>query len=100
MRDDQPTIRAGIVRHVRWQGLRSGDPVAVNADREYRRSWTFVAFARNERTGEEWVEVRGGRVGESKGRAFRPELIYPTNARRGARFKGLSFRDAPQLGFD
>ncbi|HUY43803.1 MAG TPA: hypothetical protein VMU98_08580 [Acidimicrobiales bacterium] len=92
--------RAVVVRSACWQGVRRGDFVAVNAERERRGQWEFVAFARNENTGEEWVEVRGGRVGESKGRAFRPELIFPVNARRGSRFIGLSLRDAPQFALE
>ena len=57
----------------------------------------FVAHVRNEKSGEEWVEVRGGRVGEAKGRSFRPELIFPLAAKRGPHLDGLSLADAPQL---
>ncbi|MDE3044631.1 MAG: hypothetical protein KGJ10_07370 [Acidobacteriota bacterium] len=91
---------ARVRRVESWRGLRRGDPVAVNVEREYRGQWSFVAFARNEVTGEEWVEVRGGRAGESKGRAFRPEVIFPVNARRGSRFVGPSYVDAPQLALE
>lgn len=71
--------------------------MAVNGARERRQAWVFVAHVVNEQTGEEWVEVRGGRSGESKGRSFRPELIYPASARRGGRLQGLSLGVAPQL---
>lgn len=80
-----------------WHGLRDGDPVVVDDDRARRQAWVFVAHARNESTGEEWVEVRGGRVGESKGRAFAPGRIFPAGARRGTRVVGPSLADAPRL---
>ncbi|MGH3733930.1 MAG: hypothetical protein ACRDVC_11280 [Acidimicrobiales bacterium] len=92
------TIRRGqIVRSSRWNGVRAGDPVVVNAPKERRQHWTFVAFVVNEATGDEWVEVRGGRVGKAKGRSFLPELIFPGEARRGARIVGLSLAMAPKL---
>ena len=80
-----------------WNGLRDGDPVVVDDDRARAHAWVFVAHARNEVTGEEWVEVRGGRPGESKGRAFATGRIFPAGARRGRRVVGLSVADAPRL---
>jgi hypothetical protein len=74
-----------------------GDPVVVDGVRERRQQWVFVAHVLNEQTGDEWVEVRGGRQGEAKGRSFRPELIYPLTARKGARLVGQSLAVAPQL---
>jgi len=98
MRHDTLVTRHGqIVRTKEWHGVRSGDPVVVNGPKERRQQWTFVAHGLNEVTGEEWVEVRGGRVGEAKGRSFRPEMIYPSGARRGSRVVGLSLASAPQL---
>lgn len=91
------TRHGSIVRYPAWHGVRYGDPVVVNGPKELRLSWSFVAHVVNEATGDEWVEVRGGRVGESKGRSFRPELIYPNGARKGARVVGLSLATAPQL---
>ncbi|MDE2281734.1 MAG: hypothetical protein KGJ92_03050 [Actinomycetales bacterium] len=88
---------ATIVRSRTWAGLAEGDPVVVNAPKELRQQWVFVAHGRNETTGEEWVEVRGGRPGEGRGRSFRPELIYPIAAKRGLRVTGQSLQDAPQL---
>jgi hypothetical protein len=52
---------------------------------------------RNVATQDEWVEVRGGRSGEAKGRSFRPELIYPGSAKKGSRLVGLPLCLAPQL---
>ena len=69
----------------------------MDGARERRQSWVFVAHVRNEASGDEWIEVRGGRRGEAKGRAFRPEQIYPSGARRGSRLVGHSLAVAPQL---
>ncbi len=93
-----PVTRVGsVVRTRAWNGLRAGDPVVVDGDRVRAQAWVFLAHARNEVTGEEWVEVRGGRPGESKGRAFAPERIFPEGARRGPRVVGPSLADAPRL---
>lgn len=98
MARDTTDIRRGqIVRTKAWHGVRFGDRVVVNAPKELKHQWTFVAHVLNEATGEEWVEVRGGRVGESKGRSFRCDLIYPSGAKKGPRVVGLSLATAPQL---
>jgi hypothetical protein len=100
-RRDTPVTRHGaIVRSKIWNGVRYGDVVVVNGPKERRQHWTFVAFAVNETTGQEWVEVRGGRTGESKGRSFRPEMIFPQGSRKGSRIVGLSLASAPQLGLE
>lgn len=96
-RDTSVTRRGQIVRTNAWHGVRFGDHVVVSSPKELRHTWTFVAHVLNEATGEEWVEVRGGRVGEAKGRSFRPELIYPSGARKGSRVVGPSLAAAPQL---
>jgi hypothetical protein len=87
-------------RSDRWHGVRAGDPVVVDGVRERRRQWVFVAHVVNLATNEEWVEVRGGRAGEAKGRSFRPEAIFPRNARRGSRLVGPSLAMAPQFALD
>jgi hypothetical protein len=94
------TRRGQIVRSSAWHGVRHGDPIVVDGPKERRQHWTFVAHVLNEATGEEWVEVRGGRTGEAKGRSFRPEVIYPANAKKGARLVGLSLASAPQLALE
>jgi hypothetical protein len=95
----RPTVirRGNLVRTSQWAGVRAGDAVVVDGVKERRQQWEFVAYVTNEATGEEWVDVRGGRVGESKGRSFRPELIYPSGAKRGSRLVGLPLYVAPQL---
>ena len=85
-----------IVRSTRWHGVSAGDPVMVEGVKG-RQQWVFVAHVVNETTEDEWVEVRGGRVGEAKGRSFRPDVIYPCWAKRGSRLVGLSLAQAPML---
>lgn len=80
--------------------MRAGDPVVVDGPRERRQQWVFVAHVMNLATNEEWVEVRGGRQGEAKGRSFRTEVIYPRGARRGSRLVGPSLAMAPQFALD
>ena len=91
------TRHGHVVRSSRWNGVSAGDAVVVGAPKERRQHWVFVAHVVNESTNDEWVEVRGGRVGEAKGRSFRPEAIYPGSAKRGSRLVGMSLAEAPQL---
>lgn len=91
-------IRQGnLERSSRWAGVQAGDEVIVDGVKERRQQWVFVAHVRNVATQDEWVEVRGGRSGEAKGRSFRPELIYPGGAKRGSRLVGLPLCFAPKL---
>lgn len=87
------------MRSTRWAGLTTGDVVVIDGTRELRQSWVFVAHVTNTANGEEWVEVRGGRRGEAKGRSFRPELVFPATAKKGGRVVGQSLANAPQLPF-
>jgi len=94
-------VRQGnLLRTPTWNGVKAGDAVIVDGAKERRQQWVFVAHVLNEVTNEEWIEVRGGRVGEAKGRSFRPELIYPISAKKGAKLVGLSLAEAPQLSID
>jgi hypothetical protein len=86
-----------LTRSGAWHGVVRGETVLVNAPKERRQQWVFVAHVRNVATGDEWIEVRGGRPGESKGRAFRTELIYPSSAKRGSRLVGPSLQFAPRF---
>jgi len=97
-----PTVtrRGNLLRSNRWNGVRPGDAVLVADAKVRRQEWVFVAHVVNEGTGDEWVEVRGGRPGEAKGRSFRPEVIYPTSARRGSRLVGPSLATAPRLALE
>lgn len=90
-----------LARTTTWAGLQAGDPVAVTGTRLRSATWAFVAHVRNTETGDEWVEVIGGRPGDRKLRSFRPDQVFPpTGARPGAAGKGAaSLADAPQLPF-
>ena len=91
------TRQGNLVRSTQWAGVTAGDAGVVDGIKERRQNWVFVAHVLNESTSEEWVEVRGGRSGEAKGRSFRTELIYPASAKKGARLIGLPLAIAPQL---
>ncbi len=95
----RPTVsrQGNLVRTTNWAGVTYGDAVIVDGVKERRQSWVFVAHVFNEATNEEWIDVRGGRTGEAKGRSFRPELIYPASAKKGPRLVGLPLAIAPQL---
>jgi hypothetical protein len=85
---------ADLQRTTRWAGLRSGDPVQVIGTRIRRASWSFVAHVANTETGEEWVEVVGGRPGDRAVRSFRPDQLYAASARPG---RDPSLVEAPGL---
>lgn len=84
---------ADLRRCTRWAGLQAGDPVRV-AGATRNSSWFFVAHVANAATGEEWVEVVGGRSGDRAVRSFRTELIYAPSARPG---RDPSLAEAPGL---
>ena len=88
---------SNLDRSTTWHGLREGDPVVVGGVKERRQQWVFVAHVRNAVSGDEWVEVRGGRSGEAKTRSFRVDLIFPPSARKGSKLVGLPYAVAPQL---
>ncbi len=90
-----------LVRSTSWAGVHAGEEVQVDGVRQRSASWAFVAHVRNARTGEEWVEVVGGRSGNHAVRSFRPEQIFPATPGRGRRGAkgpaGPSLADAPRL---
>lgn len=98
--ETHPSAGSRLRRSSRWHGVRAGDPVVIDGVRERRLQWVFVAHVLNVVSGEEWVEVRGGHPGEAKGRSFRPEAVYPRDARKGSRLVRPSLAAAPQLALD
>jgi hypothetical protein len=86
-----------LVRSAQWAGVRAGDPVGVSGVRARSASWTFLAHVRNERTGEEWVEVAGGRPGARAVRSFAPGRIVPPGGSPGRAGGSPSLADAPRL---
>jgi hypothetical protein len=95
--------RGQLRRSTTWAGLKRGDPVDVTGTRLRRATWAFVAHVTNLETGEEWVEVVGGRSGDRSVRSFHPSQLFPprptTSGGRGTRAapRRPSFADAPQL---
>jgi hypothetical protein len=85
---------AELRRNVRWAGLRPVDPVLVTGTRIRSATWAFVAHVANAETGEEWVEVVGGRSGDRAVRSFRPDQVYAPSARPG---RDPSLAQAPGL---
>jgi hypothetical protein len=88
---------ADLKRTTNWAGLRAGDAVQVDGTRLRGASWSFVAHVANVETGEEWVEVVGGRSGDRAVRSFRPDQIYAASARIG---HDPSLAAAPGLPLD
>jgi hypothetical protein len=68
--------------------------VQVDGTRLRGATWEFVAHVENALTGEEWVEVVGGRRGDRAVRSFRPQQLYAATARPG---RDPSLADAPGL---
>jgi hypothetical protein len=85
---------ADLARSTQWAGLRPGDPVQVEGTRLRSATWNFVAHVSNVETGEEWVEVVGGKPGDRAVRSFRPDQLYAKSARPG---RDPSLADAPGL---
>jgi hypothetical protein len=85
---------ADLKRSTSWAGLRPGDPVRVDGPHQRGASWSFVAHVANVESGEEWVEVVGGRSGDRAVRSFRPDQLYAASARPG---HDPSLADAPGL---
>jgi len=83
-----------LQRRPRWAGLVPGDPVQVTGTRIRGATWSFVAYVCNTTSGEEWIEVVGGRTGDRKVRSFRPDQLYAVSARPG---HDPSLADAPGL---
>ena len=93
-----PVTTGHVRRSPTWAGLRAGDPVEVADPRLRNATWAFVAHVANTETGDESIEVVGGRPGDRKIRSFRPEQVFPPRRRRGGPAPSLA--DAPQLPLD
>lgn len=97
-RRSQGSVTSGrLERSETWAGLRPGDPVEVDGTRLRSATWAFVAHVRNSATGDEWIEVVGGRPGDRKLRSFRPEQVYPPRAAGGRSSRAPSLAQAPRL---
>lgn len=89
-----------LVRSAQWCGVRAGDRVVVDLDKERHRAYEFVAHVVNTRTGESWVDVRSRDHLDGRRRSFRSDLICPVT-RRGSRVQpGPPLIAAPRLALD
>ena len=93
--DEAPLSR--LQRTTVWAGLRQGDPVEVAGTRLRSATWQFLAHVRNVATGDQWIEVVGGRAGDRTLRSFRPEQIFAPSDKTSRRRPRPSLADAPQL---
>lgn len=93
--DQQQRKGPVLERSSTWAGLRKGDPVAVSGTRLRSAQWEFVAHVRNATTGEEWVEVVGGRPGDRALRSFRTEQVLPPPGRSKGKKTGRNSGSAP-----
>ena len=62
--------------------------------------WQFVAHVRNTNTGDEWIDVVGGRPGDRKLRSFSPDRVFAPAAGQGRRNARASLADEPMLPFN
>lgn len=92
-----PPAAAHLERSTEWAGVRAGDPVEVAGVRARTTTWSFLAHVKNVRTGDEWVEVVGGRAGSRSVRSFRPEQIFAPSAGASRRAPRAPLSDAPRL---
>jgi hypothetical protein len=93
-----PPVQTGHLRRSKqWNGLGPGDPVVITGTRLRSATWAFVAHVANTETGDESIEVVGGRPGDRKIRSFRPEQVFPPSSRGRPGFRPPSLADAPQL---
>ena len=92
---EQPS--GNLRRQASWAGVHRGDAVEVSGTRLRSAKWEFIAFVRNIATGEEWVEVVGGKSGDRKVRSFPPERVFAPAAKSGKSVPRQSLADAPRL---
>jgi hypothetical protein len=84
-------------RESAWAGVRRGDAVEVADTRLRSAKWEFIAHVRNIATGDEWIEVVGGRSGDRKLRSFPPERVFAPAGRHRRPGPRSSLADAPRL---
>ncbi len=89
-----------LQRSFAWAGLHKGDPVEVSGTRLRAANWEFVAHVRNIATGDEWIEVVGGRSGDRKLRSFGPERVFAPAAKQRKRVTRASLAEQPMLPLD
>ena len=71
--------------------------VEVSGTRLRSAKWEFVAHVQNVVTGDEWIDVVGGRSGDRTLRSFPPERVFAPAGKLGRRQPRPSLADAPRL---
>jgi hypothetical protein len=92
---DQPANR--LVRQNVWAGVSKGETVEVTETGMRSATWEFVAHVRNVVTGEEWIEVVGGKGGDRAQRSFRPERVFAPGKGGGRSGARSSLAQEPRL---
>jgi hypothetical protein len=88
-----------LARRSEWAGVRRGEPVEVTDTGLRSATWEFVAHVRNLSTGDEWIEVVGGKAGDRVLRSFRPERVFAPAHKQARRGPRASLADEPRLPF-
>jgi hypothetical protein len=88
---------SNLRRAATWAGVRAGDSVEVSGTRMRSAKWEFVAHVRNVATGDEWIDVVGGRSGDRVLRSFPPDRVFAPVPKQKKRVQRSSLADAPQL---
>ena len=98
-RVSRPTEQASgkLQRESVWAGVRQGESVEVTDTGLRSAKWEFVAHVTNVVTGDEWIEVVGGKDGARVLRSFRPERVFAPDNQRRRRGPRSSLADAPRL---
>jgi len=100
LQDTSAQPSTNLERQTTWAGVRKGDAVEVTGTRLRSAKWEFVAHVRNVVTGDEWIEVVGGRPGDSKLRSFDPERVFSPTKKRGKSGSRFPLADEPRLPLD
>ena len=95
----RPTEQASgkLQRESVWAGVRRGESVEVTETGLRSAKWEFVAHVTNIVTGDEWIEVVGGKDGARVLRSFRPERVFAPDKPRRKRGPRSSLAEAPRL---
>ena len=86
-------------RTTTWAGVQRGDAVEVSGTRLRSAKWEFIAHVRNIVTGDEWVEVVGGKSGDRNLRSFHPDRVFAPAEKKRKGAPRSSLADAPRLPF-
>ena len=84
-------------RATEWAGVSKGEIVEVAQTGMRTATWEFVAHVRNVVTGDEWIEVVGGKGGDRVLRSFRPERVFAPGKKGRRSGPRSSLADEPRL---